>query len=174
MNCPKREEIFAYTARLLPAKEEETLAAHLSACSSCRSIRDEYRQVDEILSTWQPPEPVAEFDARVREAVRSMREKSSWIEWIWPRFGPRLGSRFWAPALAALLVALGLYILQTQKVGTNTPEIVSIPEVPGSLTSTETELALLSDLSILEEDYELLTEFEMLSELTTDSEEWVN
>ena len=49
MNCPKREEIFAYTARLLPAKEEETLAAHLSACSSCRSIRDEYLQVDEIL-----------------------------------------------------------------------------------------------------------------------------
>ena len=174
MSCPKREEIFAYAARLLPAKEEETLAAHLSACESCRRVRDEYRQVDEILSTWQPPEPTAGFDARVREAVRSIPERSRWIEWIWPHFGLRL----WAPALAALLVIFGLYILQTQQVGNEAPEIVSIPEDPGSLTSTEPELALLADLSILgdyeSEDYEMLTEFEVLSELTTDSEEWVN
>ena len=178
MSCPKREEIFALEARLLSAENEEQVAAHLSGCASCRTIRDEYRRVDEILSSWQPPEPAAEFDARVRQAVRSIPEKRSWMEWIWPQHQFRLGPRLWAPALAALLVVLGLYILQTQQVGNNAPEIVSIPEGDGFLTSTEQELALLSDLSLFEdyesEDYEMLTEFEALSELPTDSEEWVN
>lgn len=196
MNCVEREQLFAYVARMLEGREETMVREHLEQCARCRTAAEELRRLDAVLDEWRPAEPSPWFDTRVRAAVAAMRAKKTrrpFFAWPW--------EKLWVPALALLVIIVAaLAILRTrpspqapqpvaqkeqpmQPAATKSPE--AQPEMlaqsetpsaaqPGTATpSVEDELTLYENLGILE-DYELLANFDILSELPHGGQEVVN
>jgi hypothetical protein len=93
----------------LPPGERDACEAHLAACSNCRSMLEESRRLQALLSERTSPEPAPDLLVRCRLALDEAldREQMGWgsalREWL-----PRLGIVRPAGALAALsLVVLG-------------------------------------------------------------------
>jgi hypothetical protein len=71
MNCLDHERLFGYAHRLLGEQEVAQVRAHLAACLRCREAVERYESLDAVLEEWKPAEPSAWFDARVRQAVEA-------------------------------------------------------------------------------------------------------
>jgi len=67
--CPLREQLMAYSTRLLQGPEVDAVRRHLDGCAACRAVAYEYRAIDSFLGEWKTPDPSPGFDARVRAAV---------------------------------------------------------------------------------------------------------
>lgn len=170
MKCLKPEEVFAYAQHLLEAREEAAARAHLAECAACRSLLDQYERLDRVLGEWEPVEPSASFDARLAEAVRRA-EVARARRWL---VGPE--SQGWlAPAclLALVAVASVVFVRSTRRaaplpersLATNlAPAGPGRPAAPSADTADD-ELNLYKDLPVLE-NYDLLAEFDVLSELS--------
>ena len=172
MKCMEREELFAYLHRLLELREEGSVRAHVTECASCRGILEEYRSLDAALEDWKTVEPSPWFDARLRAAVQSGEVTQP--GWSW--FG--LGRLRWAvPAVAVVLVLVtSVLILRTRQVRHASQHMLSqVARKAGAPAAgmgaaqaagepAEEELSLYQNLPVLE-DYDLLANFEVLSEL---------
>lgn len=142
-------ELIAYLDRRTNSAERRLVEDHLQDCADCRARAEELRGVWSALEELPAIEPSLGFDARVRERVAAEPQR----HWIW-NFVPQPRLVF-AVALL-LLVSIGIARLPQRNVG--------VPAATTATTETE-QFQEIKDLPVLE-NYEVLTKFDALSELS--------
>ncbi len=169
MKCLKREELFAYSNHFLEPREETAARAHLAECDRCRGALEEYQRLDRVLAEWEPVEPSPDFDAPLLAAAQEV-ERERALRWS-------LGfdwRRWLAPACVLLVVLTGSIVMVRTSRKTH-PFVqpppgrsVEVSAANGNAAPTETaeeELNLYKELPVLE-NYDLLANFDVLSELS--------
>ncbi len=161
--CVSREKLFAYASHLLDRREESEISLHIGACEACGRVLAQYQRLDATLDEWKPAAPSGAFDARVRAAVALQKVARPGFAFLGLRWAQML-----APAcLLVLVVAASLILSHSRRHPVhvaNTPAISQSVAEPGS--PAEQELTMYQDLPILEdEDYEMLADFDVLSEV---------
>ena len=168
-DCIEHGKLFAFSQEMLSGSDQHQVKSHLERCESCRAVFQAYQKVDAVLNEWSP---VAEwspwFDARLRAALVREQERRSrgflglnWARWMA------------APALASLLLVAGVMVLlngqlarHPQRGGMTAHAVpvktVEMPVAPGQAASQE--LKMYQNLPVLE-DYDMLTNFDVISEL---------
>ena len=132
--CFHKEQLMAYSTRLLEPAEDAEIRRHLTTCAACRAVADQYGAVDSLLEEWKPAEPSPWFDARLRAAVaRADAAKASHGGLFGLAWTVRTG---WsAPVLMAALVAVSVVIIKVRKPlhpGVATSSHVTVAVSPGS------------------------------------------
>jgi len=149
MNCGQMENrLIAYLDGKANRTERREVEAHLAACAACRTRAEEFRLLSGVLDEVPMKEPSPAFDARLRARLAAEPPRRSFWAWLAP--SPRL-----AFAASMLLVA--------------SVWISSLPQAPrqDSVTpNADAEFRMIKDLPVLE-DYDVLANFEALSELPT-------
>lgn len=89
MNCKDLEENLSfYLYDEMPEEQHAACDAHLGACPRCRSLLDESRRLEQLLSERPPSEPAPELLVRCRQALDQAldREQLGWRsllrEWL--------------------------------------------------------------------------------------------
>ena len=161
--CPDREQLFAYAHRMLDSPEHGAAREHVENCAVCGQIVMEFQKLDTVLDEWQSVAPSDWFDARVRAAVAAEVPTPS----RFTLFGLRWAQVLSPACLVLLLVVASLMLSRTRETKStlrSTQPITEPARIPA--TRVEEELTLYKDLPVLEdEDYEMLANFEILSEL---------
>ncbi len=162
INCVEREELFAYVHKMLEPRKDGKVRAHLAECDACRGIVGDYHKLESALDQWKPTEPSPWFDARVRAAVASHSSRTffglGWGRWL-------------APVLvAALVVVASVVVFRTRgpllgpHQGCGGVAGTTNPAMP--VAGTQSQLASRgSHHEPLVDDYEMLANFDVLSEL---------
>jgi len=180
MKCIEREDLFAYVHRMLELRDEEKVRAHIELCPRCQEAVEEFRKLDAVLEEWKSAEPSPWFDARVRAAVAASKPAEP------PRvfFGLQWG-RWLAPALVGVLVVVGSLVVLRLRQPHEVPQPVARqeaakpvtpappPAVTPAVESEADELSLYQNLPVLE-DYDMLADFEVLSEIPKGAKKVVN
>lgn len=148
MNCERMENrLIAYLdGRASPAERRE-VEAHLAACGACQTRAEEFRRLWTVLDEVPAEEASAAFDARLRARLAAEPAPSSVWSWLVP--SPRL-----AFAISLLLILSVLISLLPP----------AAPPAPPAPANSEAEFKMIKDLPVLE-DYDVLANFEALSEL---------
>lgn len=123
------------------------LGDHLKSCAACTGKLAEVRQTMALLDEWRAPEPSPYFDTRLMARVREEKgQPSGWWQWLRK------------PALAvSLAVLMGMSItLFRNDAGNRGDGQVVIAAEPGSAVS---------DLSAMDKDSELYSDFDVLDDL---------
>ena len=137
MSCSRMEsKILGYVDGRLKEGERLEVEKHLAACPACRLRVNEFRAVSGLLDELPMIEPSAAFDARVRARVAAEPVKQSWWAWFTP--SPRVAFA------AAMLLLASIWI------GTH---------------SKSTEPAIAPDDVAVMENYDVISNFEPLTEL---------
>jgi anti-sigma factor RsiW len=189
MSCMEREQLFALAHGMLDPQEQAAVRTHVAECARCRQEVEEFARLDAVLDEWQPAEPSPWFDTRLRAAIAAEGEGGwrkalgvmQWVRWLVP-----------AAAVAAFVLWLVVtrqpgpppvpVAHKTPAVQKSTPapevahseaEHESAPVVQAqnppapanrALQTRTDETAPEDDLRILE-DYDMLANFDVLSEL---------
>ncbi len=171
-NCFARERLFAYASKMLEARDEVEVRAHLAECAACREVVEGYRRLDRVLDLWQPTDPSPWFDARVRAAVAAAEERALSL---WSRLLAGLGwSRWLAPAMVAMMVVVSAVIVErrpdllshsgVQMAGANKASGANMSSWVGTPGKGEEATAAEGYVSTVD-DYDMLANFDLLSEL---------
>jgi anti-sigma-K factor RskA len=135
-------------------------AIHIESCAACAEELKSMRATMALLDEWQVPEPSPYFDTRLQARLREEMAKpqgAAWLQW------------FRRPVLAAALtvlmgVGIGTYFLQNR--GDGPPkQIVDVVNEPGSAAS---------DLSALDKNTDLYSDFELLDDLSVQQDVTAN
>lgn len=150
MNCERMEtRMVAFLDGRLGTAERREVEAHLAECAACRTRAEEFRALWGVLDAAPALEPSAAFDARLRQNIAA-EPRAWWLGWLVP--SPRMA------VAAALLVILSISILSlAPPPETETAQVVQNP--------SEEEFKIINNLQLLE-DYDVLANFEVLSELS--------
>lgn len=177
--CIEKEQLLAYSSRMLESREEERVRAHLETCVACQEVVAGYEKLNQVLDEWKPVEPSPWFDARARARIASHAPAR-------PAFS--LSGLRWAAlvACAVLITLSGFWAfrarnhaqrpVEPQQTAVKAP--APAPPRPSSGTAvsgSETasvaqqqavrqEMDLYKNLPVLE-NYEMLANFDVLSEL---------
>ena len=147
MTCARMEtELIAYLDGRAGADERREVEAHLAVCADCGARAAEFQRVSNLLDDYKATDPSPYFDARLRGRLAAEPRPRWWSLWV-PQ--PRL-----ALATAALL-ALGVWVSAFP------------PDVPPTPAQAEEEFRMIKDMHVLE-NYDLLADFDALSELPAD------
>ena len=161
-NCLSREVLFSYSHRLLEPREESGVREHVGRCAACKQTVLEFQQLDTVLDEWKPVVPSSWFDARVRAAVNSSGGAPSGFT----LFGMRWAQVLAPACLAILVMAASLMISRVQPNRALRNAAQTNRTVKSPAAQVEEELTLYKDLPVLEdEDYDMLANFDVLSEL---------
>ena len=148
MKCEEvAQELIPYLDRRSNSADRSGIERHLLACESCRARAAEFRQIMGLLDEVPVHEPSFAFDARLRERIAA-EPKRTWFGGLLPQ--PRLAFA------VALLLALMLLTARTSR--------QTAPSA-SSLTPDE-QFQMIDHLGVLE-NYDLLTQSEVLAELPT-------
>lgn len=148
MTCERMEqELIAYLDGRAAAAQRREVEEHLAVCAECGARAAEFRRVSSLLDEYPAADPSPYFDARLRSRLAGEPRPGWWSRWI-PQ--PRL-----ALATAALF-ALGLWVAALPP---NAP--------PSTSVQAEEEFRMIKDMHVLE-NYDVLAEFDALSELPSD------
>lgn len=166
--CPKQEDIFALSQGMLGDREAKDAKAHLEDCADCRNVFERYLRLDSVLDAWAPAvEPSPWFEARLRAALASTKAASasarfgmwglSWSRWLA------------LSAVTALLLAaavLARHDLRSHpRKSTPVATQVARAEKPAAVQSEAAQdLKMYQNLPVLE-DYDMLANFDVISEL---------
>ena len=171
----KEESIIPYLDARLSAAERESLDAHVAGCAACRERVEELRAVMRTLAEWTLEQPSPAFDAALRALLGEEAEQGS----AWFVLRPVYGAALAAAVVIASAVALW---------PPSTVEAPPLPKAPGvavapqptqpSPTTPSTQpksngndtLAVLDNSTLLE-NYDMLSEFDILFEPTTEEKE---
>ncbi|MGH9378622.1 MAG: zf-HC2 domain-containing protein [Terriglobia bacterium] len=191
--CVDKEQLFAYSGRMLDPREETRVKTHLSVCASCRDLLAGFEKLDSVLGEWKPVEPSPWFDARTRARVASDAAARPRI------FLPGFGWKRWAgvAAAAVLVVVASVVALRpshSARPGSAAPVEIAAktsanptsamaaqtrPAEPSAEATAEVgpeeatvaqsqpasqEMDLYQNLKVLE-NYDMLANFDVLSEL---------
>ena len=148
MNCERMENrLIAYLdGRASPADRRE-VEAHLAACGACRTRAEEFRRLWTVLDEVPAEEPSPVFDARLRARLAAEPARPSVWSWLLP--SPRLA------------FAVSLLLVLSAWISSLPPATLPAPPAPAN---SEGEFKMIKDLPVLE-DYDVLANFEALSEL---------
>jgi anti-sigma factor RsiW len=156
MNCDQiRDGVLDLAAHkaTLPAD----VTGHLDACPACAERLAALRSTMAVLDEWTAPEPSAYFDSRLQARLREVMAEPRpwWQELLRPVTG-------WKPAMAMSLVAVlavgvGLYMNGV------------VPPVQSN-SQTQTVSAV-SDLERLDQDQDVLTNFEFVDDSNAGSDQ---
>jgi len=126
MKCLERAQLFAYAHQMLEAEVAERVRAHLDTCAACRATVAEYQRLETVLEEWKPAEPSPWFDARVRQAVKSLEAAPPKTRWAGVRWG-------WlaTASVAVLVVAVSVVAYRSRKVP---GPVAQVPTAPGLLS----------------------------------------
>jgi len=148
MNCKRMENrLIAYLDRRASPADRREVEAHLAACGACRTRAEEFRRLWAVIDELPAEEPSPAFDARLRARLAAEPARPSVWSWLLP--SPRLAFA------VSLLLALSVWI-------SSLPPVT--PPAPPAPAISEAEFKMIKDLPVLE-DYEVLANFEALSEL---------
>jgi hypothetical protein len=151
MKCEEiRERMLDVAAGLAKPTADET--KHIATCAACAEQWKSLRSTMTLLDEWRTPEPSPYFDVRLQARLREEMTKvpSGWRYWLR------------RPVLAAaltVLMGLGVGLFFTHDNGMYYPgEQASNSELtePGSAVS---------DLQSLDNNHDLLSDFELLDDL---------
>jgi anti-sigma factor RsiW len=173
MNCLEREKIFGYVRQWLEPQEMEAARAHIEGCDACRAAAAEYERLGGVLSEWKAPSPSPWFDARLRARLASEKEGGLWGAWGFLEW-----RRWLLPATVVAFVVLALVIFFQSS---REPRPVANQPGPPAEAGRSIEVAQSEKpaanpgvawvespdegaLSALE-DYDLIANFDVLSEL---------
>ena len=150
MNCERMEtRLVAYMDGRATEVERHEVDLHLIACGECRARVEEFGRLWTVLNEAPMTQPSSSFDAALRQRIAAEPARSGWAGlWAWVP-APRL-----AFAVSMLLV-LSAWI-------SNAPPIAVTN--PTEVAQHEEEFKMINDLPVLE-DYDVLANFEALSEL---------
>jgi anti-sigma factor RsiW len=148
MKCEGMEKrLIAYLDGRASPNERRQVTGHLATCSPCRARAEEFRALSAVLDELPAAEVSPAFDARLRLRIAAESSQKSW--WMW--FEPSARLAF----AATLLLALSVWM-------------ASLPPSPSPnwtmAANTDAEFKMIKDLPVLE-DYDVLSNFEALSEL---------
>lgn len=145
MNCERMENrLIAYLDGRASKPEGLEVEAHLAACTACRTRADEFRLLWNVLDEVPTEEPSPFFDTRLRARIAAEPARSSVWSWLVP--SPRLVFAI------SLLLILSIWVSR-------------VPErLPPPPAASDAEFRMIKDLPVLE-DYDVLANFEALSEL---------
>jgi anti-sigma factor RsiW len=154
MKCEEvGKDLIGYLDRRANSAERRGVEEHLASCAACHARAEQLRGVWSVLEEVPAIEPSMGFDARVRAAVAA-EPRPGWFRWLVPQ--PRL-----AFAMALLLV-VSVWLVKLPMLPTNTA-------VHPMAAQNDTEkFQEINDLGVLE-NYEVVTKFDALSELTPTS-----
>lgn len=149
MKCQEVEkDLIGYLDRRANSAERRAVEDHLAACGACRTRAEQLRGIWSVLEEMPVIEPSVGFDARVRARVAE-EPKPGWFAWLVPQ--PRLAFSL------ALLVALSAWMVRLPQNNTALHPVAAQNE--------SEQFQEINDLGVLE-NYEVLTKFDALSELT--------
>ena len=146
------KELIGYLDRRANSAERRQVEEHLTACAACRVRAGEFRELWSVLEEMPAIEPSFGFDARVRQRVAA-EPQPRWFGFV-PQ--PRLAFSM------VLLFALSLWMAKIPQQNANSV-------ATGATTSAAAEseqFQAIKDLGVLD-NYEVLTKFDALSELTS-------
>jgi len=132
---------------------------HLEGCAACAEELKSMRATMALLDEWQVPEPSPYFDTRLQARLReemAKPERSAWLAW------------FRRPVLAAALtvvmgIGIGTYFLHDHD-GPPKP-VAEVVSEPGTAAS---------DLSALDKNHDLYSDFELLDDLAVQQDVTAN
>jgi anti-sigma factor RsiW len=150
MKCEEvSKELVGYLDRRANSAERKQVEEHLMHCAACRGRAEEFRNVWTALEGLPAIEPSFGFDARVRQRVAA-EPRPQWFRWLVPQ--PRLAFAM------AMLLALSVWIAKLP------PRNANMPSATAAVNESE-QFQAIKDLPVLD-NYEVLTKFDALSELT--------
>jgi predicted anti-sigma-YlaC factor YlaD len=127
---------------------------HLNACADCSGKLAELRRTMALLDEWQAPEPSPYFDVRLMARVREERAKvAGWLFWLRK---PAL-----AVAMAVLMVA-SIALFRTDAGYRNHGESGTVAMAPPGTA--------VGDLQALDKNGEMYTDFELLDDMSVQSD----
>ena len=154
MNCKQLEDqVIVYLDGKAAPAERRVVEAHLGECNGCRQRVAEFRQLWGVLEELPTVMPSASFDAAVRARVAAEPRRESFWSWLAPT--PRM-----AFAVTALVVA-SVWLTSFQP-----PRQQRQIKASASVTNGDTDFGAIKELPALE-DYDVLANFDPLSELST-------
>lgn len=154
MECKKaREELVEMASKT--GRPEGAAGAHLEQCAECAAELDSLRKTMALLEEWSAPEPSPYFDTRLQARLREQQaETAGWPEWLR------------RPALAlslSLLLVLSIVLFQGGKsLGPEPVQVAKGPAVEAPVGSA------VADLQTLDQNQELLADFELLDDFQFD------
>lgn len=166
MKCNELEiHALDYVNGTLAREERETVELHLATCAVCAERVRGFRQVNQLLDTWEGIQPSPAFSTRLEQRILAQPSASRrWLDWFALPFAQRPYAR---PALTGAMAAVLLAAVALVRYFPSTPADLTAPQAPrmvATISDGTDELALYQDLAVLE-DWELLTNFEVLQEL---------
>jgi hypothetical protein len=123
----------------LGSKAHASIGSHLEICSSCRRELERYRRIQRIMSVAAQPAPSPELGVRIRAAVSHARASGGFggrLRRTKDRFELLLENIFEPlalPATGGIVVALLVFALVYQVLGTGMPVAAATPDSPTNL-----------------------------------------
>jgi anti-sigma factor RsiW len=161
MKCDEIREMMPDLASGLVEVKPE-ISGHLAGCAACAGMLAEFRRTMALLDEWQAPEPSPYFDVRLQARLREEMAKSQagWMAW------------FRRPVLAAaltVLMAVGVGLFLHEGGGTYRPADNVIADNDAASLAAEPGTAV-GDLSALDKNHDLYSDFELLDDLQVQSD----
>jgi hypothetical protein len=164
MTCDEiRERMLDVAAGLSAATAEEK--QHLAGCDACAGKLEQVRQSMALLEEWHAPEPSPYFDVRLQARLREEMAKPQpgWLQW------------FRRPVLAvALTLLLGIGVGLFFARGGSIYHAGGDDQVAGLEPQQLQPGTAVSDLQALEKNHDLYSDFELLDDLTVQSDVTAN
>ena len=154
MKCEEIHEMMPDLASGV-GKATPEVRAHLASCGACAGKMEEFRQTMAVLDEWQAPEPSGYFDVRLQARMREemARPHIGWMGW------------FRRPVLAAALtvlmaIGIGLVFRGGEGIYRSADSVVADNDASYQAPGTA-----VGDLSALEKNNDLYSDFELLDDL---------
>lgn len=155
MKCEEIRELMPDLASGITGVSPE-IRGHLAGCGACAGKLEEFRQTMALLDEWQAPEPSHYFDVRLRARLREETAKPQvgWMGW------------FRRPVLATALtvlmtIGIGLVFRGGEGIYRSADSVVADND---AASQAEPGTAV-GDLSSLDKNHDLYSDFELLDDL---------
>lgn len=155
MKCEEIREMMPDMASGMEKLTSE-IREHLSGCSACSSKLEEFRNTMALLDEWQTPEPSPYFDVRLKARLREEHAKpqAGWMGW------------FRRPVLAAALsvlmaIGVGMFFSKGDGIYRRADNMVA----DNDISSQAEPGTAVGDLSALDKNHDLYSDFELLDDL---------
>jgi hypothetical protein len=157
MNCKQAREYLLDVASGAPVADN-ALRTHVQACADCAKEVAALRRTMSLLDEWRAPEPSAYFSTRLRARLQEeSAHRPGWIAWLR------------RPALALTVIVLLVGAVLLFRSGERRQPVASTDPASQVQVTAQAGSAV-SDLQTLEENQDLLANFELLDEINGEQE----